>query len=120
MTSPASNFEQKAVEMIDKLQDLASQMAPQAWELAVSAVQAQGIANLVVGVLCGLIAVSIGALSYKVVKNTDDLNRCIAATVVGGVPTVGFVIAMFVNLLNADNWIATFAPAAALALKALG
>lgn len=114
-------LEQKAVELIEQLQALAQPAA----DLAIAAVQAAAIINIVKGFLALPIV-------YLLVKLTKHLFRKCSETRdgtdiacgVGGVmalfATVALSAVAFFTLFDTGNWLALLSPEMALAYKVIG
>jgi len=124
-------LEQKTVELLDKLDKLATQYTPDVVESAVSAVQISAISNLIYGVV-GLFCVVIcwwlatNATRFCRKKKQDggwgsdwEIGVALSFYVGGLVCSIMTVISIW-DLFNLWNWIAILNPKLALAHRILG
>jgi len=122
-----AGIEEKAVEIMDKLDKLATQYAPDVMESALAAVQVSAVGNLVMSVAAILFVVVVGyvCLKYWRHSHTDESSYesetiCEAITVVYIV--LGFIVlaVCIIQISDVWNYVAIFNPKLALAHKILG
>lgn len=123
----SKNVEEKAVELLDKLDNLVTQYAPEVYSTAVDVVRMSGINSLVWGILG---AIFIATAFLIAVRITRMILRDEEPTEIeGGFIAVGVITGLFLsisglihvtNLFKLWNWVAVFDPELALARKVLG
>jgi hypothetical protein len=102
------DLEQKVVEIIDKLQDLAQP----AMQMAITSIRINGILYLVAGLVCaGIFFIAAKICATRSAKfSKDDEGVDLAFALLSGVIALGFGIATCVNLLDPQNWLAAIRP----------
>jgi len=126
-----SDLETKAVDILDKLDALTTQYAPDVVDKTIQAVVITGISNLVYA-LVGFLAMYGSWYATKKMtafcikqkeKNgymSDWETCCILANVIGGSVCFAFAMVSIRMLFDVWNWIAIFNPELALAHRVLG
>lgn len=120
-------LEEKITEVVDKLMLLSEQLATPAFLTILKAIQVESIWFLTVGLI---LVVSLPLLYMATCKMTritqatyerdrDDANVVIQTclSLVLGISTIGFVIAVMAILLDVSNWIGAFDPVTELARR---
>ena len=125
------NLEQKAVELLDKLDSLATQYTPDVINAASSAVSITAMGNI----LTGFFGLGCIWLVWWITKNFATYARRKAEDEgwmsdwdigwflilgIGGVTSTVFALASIPNLFNIWNWVAIVNPKLALAHRILG
>ena len=127
----SKEIETKAVELLDKLENLATQYTPEVVDAATQAVQITAIGNIISGFVSAIIMVLVFKLSKKTIsyciKKKEEGGRysdwevgIVISSVVGVVLCVFLAGAAFVSLTDVWNWVALINPELALAHKVLG
>ena len=125
------DIETKAIELLDKLEALATQYTPEVIGAAEAAVRVTAISHLVYGVAGLLAAYGAGVLSVKLTRyfvrkenESDGWNDWsfgyIMSSIGGVIAGTIFALASVFRLLDLWNWVAIFNPQLALAHKILG
>lgn len=124
-------LEQKTVELLDKLDKLATQYTPEVVDSAVSAVQITAINNLIYGVvglfcavICWWLAVNFSKFCRKKKQEGGwgcdwEISFALSFYVGGMVCSIIAIISIW-DLFNLWNWIAIYNPKLALAHRLLG
>ena len=113
-------LEEKAVDILNKLERLTENYAPDVMNVASQTISMKGIASLISGILSFCAIYLVWFINKKIIKfineqenvigNCDyELLRMIAITI-SCVLCVVLLIIGFVNLLDPWNWIACFNP----------
>lgn len=130
------DIEQKAVEILDKLEALATQYTPDVLDAAVAIVQVNGIRNVV----CGFLGIAAIFLVRAVARRSREYCQAqydafheenphadngwevgVAVSIIFGViATLILAISSVVTLCDVWNWVAMFDPKLALAQRILG
>lgn len=126
-----SDLEQKAIEMLDKIEAIAENYAPEVSELALQAVRVSAIGELLYG-LISIISVPVifvvgtrAAAFFKEKKKEDGMysswevgiGMSFICTIIG---CSVFAISGIQVLFNVWNWVAIFSPELALAHQITG
>lgn len=126
-----SELETKAVDILDKLEVLTTQYAPEVGEAALQVVQMSGVVAIGNAFACAILAVCVAKLTQYVCKfcaKKEEAERYdspwdaagFLSLAIGVVVGLIFLIASLTDLLNFWNWVAIFSPELALAHKLLG
>ena len=125
------DLETKAVDILDKLDALTTQYAPNVIDNALQAVAATGISNIVSAIV-GLIVAYLVWFATKKLTTFFVQRRakdgcysawgayCTMSYIVGGVICIILVIVNACSILDIWNWIAIFNPELAMAHRVLG
>jgi len=125
-----SNLEDKAVDLLDKLETLAEKYTPETIDAALAAVSVSGIGDILFGVF-GLVGIAVASkpirklINYMHQKDKDepyelwDLGLC-PTWATYSLVTLPLSIAAICNLLDIWNWVAIFQPKLALAHQIMG
>jgi len=115
-----SDLEQKAVDIIERLESLTISLAPEALELAEQVVFMTGSLKLIAGVILGIASF----ICYKVNKyhtsltiKSDSSVAIIMASLITGVI---FFFSSFALLMSSENVMSVLAPRLVLAKHVLG
>ena len=118
------NIEDKAVELMEKLDKLATEYAPDVIDSAIEVVRVSGFGSLIYGLLAVGFIFSLW-LAYKKIKSYE-IDSAYEEPIWGGfflVSIVGGVISVVViieTLFDIWTWVAIFNPKLALAHQILG
>ena len=126
-----SGIEQKAVEILDKLDSITTQYAPDVVNSAIKVVQVNGLSRIFYGIIgiigCFICVIVAKKLANKCteLKKRDGYNSdwevgVAVSCVVGAVVTIVLAICSIIELCDVWNWIAMFDPKLALANKLFG
>lgn len=120
------NLEQKAVDLLNKIESLAVDYTPDVYQMAVNVVQAQGIVLIVEGFIYGLAAFVFALISKKSYvfcrKKHDkagdysdwDMAGFFIALMCAALAGILMLVSIF-NVFDMWNWVAVFNPELALA-----
>ena len=125
------SLEQKAVDILDKLEKLTTQYAPEVLDAAASAVRVTGIGNIITGIgsmVSAAIVIWIAKNFANICRKKKEEEGYMSewelgmglSLAVGGITGSVLSIVFLFRLLNIWNWIAIFNPKLALAHKILG
>lgn len=114
------DVEQKAVEILDKLDALATQYTPEVVDSALGAVTVSAIGNLITGVVLLLIAAGIAWACRRYWEALVEAADEPFVVVFGSLASLAPGVAGTATLLDVWNWVATWNPQLALAHKILG
>lgn len=123
--------EQRAVELLDKLDSIATQYAPDVINSAIKVVQVNGLLYIFYGILCIIGCFICVSVTKKLVNTFTELKKSggyrsdwevgIAVSYgAGAAVTIVLAICSIRGLCNVWNWIAIFDPKLALANKLFG
>lgn len=122
------DLEQKTVEILDKLDALATQYAPEVVDSAIGIMQVSGASKIILGLLglCFVCAIAFSVckgVKYCAKKQEENREWEAGAPIIitlGVIFSVGILIASLTALLNVWNWVAMFDPKLALAQRIMG
>ena len=122
----SKNVEEKAVELLDRLDNLVTQYAPEVYGTAVEVVRMSGLTEIVWGLfgICFMImAFLLVKWLWRVVERDDDPTEMeMGFLVIGGVLSLFLTVGGIIHaagLFHLWNWVAVFDPELALARKVL-
>ncbi len=124
--SKVGNVEEKAVELLDRLDNLVTQYAPEVYDTAVEVVRMSGLTEIVWGVF-GICFVIVAFFIVKWLWRVTQRDE-VATDIETGFIVLGCVLTLVLifggiihlgNLLHLWNWVAVFDPELALARKVL-
>ena len=124
-------IEQKAVEILDKLDAVATQYASDGINSAIKVVQVNGVADIFYGMIgiigcfiCVIVAIKLANKCTELKKrygyNSDWEVGVAISYILGAVVTIVLAICSIIELCDVWNWIAMFDPKLALANKLFG
>lgn len=124
-------IEQKAVEILDKLDSIATQHAPDVINSAIKVVQVDGVSHIFYGIIgiigcftCVIVAKKLANKCTELKKsggyNSDWEVGIAVSYILGTVVTIVLAICSIIELFDVWNWIAMFNPKIALANKLFG
>lgn len=99
-------------------------IAPDVAKATLAAVQLNGIANLIIGLLIMGISIGFARLCFLTTKHPwgedcEPTRAGVFGVLSGIMATILFLVALFVYLVNIYYWISAFSPEAGLAYKIL-
>ena len=118
--SELPSIEEKAVELIEKFEALAVDVAPDAIELGLATARVSAAAGLIQGIVALGIGILGGFIMYRMAK--WELKRdgdCIISCLVSAIPVLVTVFG-FVQIVNVWSWVGIFYPELWIAKQVLG
>lgn len=125
-----SDIENKAIELMDKLENLATSYAPDVIDSAMSAVKVSAIQELIWGVVFIFLSVAVSIAAYKIFFHCEKKKKerpysewdvgLVLAPVLGSCVVIPFALYAVNCFLDIWNWVALVNPKLALAHKVLG
>lgn len=125
-----SDLEEKAISILDKLESLTTQYAPDVVDAAIKTIQISGIGTILSCVIMGLIIylmyvgnkkmVPIWRKKYEDDRDSDWDVAAFVVPLISSVVSLVLLIIIFENLSNIWVWTSIFNPKLALAHKLLG
>lgn len=118
-----SKIEDKSIELIEGLEKLTAQYAPDVADAALALTTINGMGNIVFGLFSAVAVFVMYKLIIKLVhisRNTRDDNTeilCILGAITLGVGFIIFFIVAMAKLTNIWNYVAIFEPKLALAYQ---
>ena len=120
--------EQKAVEILDKLDAITTQYAPDVINSVIKVVQVTGLSRIFYGIIgcfiCVIVAKKLANKRTELKKmdgyNSDCEVRVVVSYILGVVVIIVLTICSIFELCDVWNWIAMFDPKLALANKLFG
>jgi ABC-type Fe3+-siderophore transport system permease subunit len=124
------NLEQKAVDILDKIERLADHYAPEVVDSAVATVQIAGIGNLIQGLFLVVFAIAVFFISKRVAIYCFDKQKeepysdwfvgIVSSILIGGVLSFLMAFDGISEIIDVWNWIAATNPKLAIAYKIMG
>jgi hypothetical protein len=115
-------IEEKVVEYLEKLDKLATELAPQGYDMALQVVQINAVQSLVVGFIGLVIAIFCARVVWWALTS-EDIGYSSApafAALLGVIGCLGGMLAFTINVLSVWNWIGLFHPELYLAKQLMG
>jgi len=116
-----NNLEEKALDIIEKLENLVTDNADKAVDLALETVKLESVLTLSLGCtffLLSIIAASIATWLWFKVKNWSSGQEFLVVLAIG--TSGAFFLAGVVHLAKVEVWMGLFAPETVLALRIIG
>ena len=124
-------IEQKAVEILDKLDSITTQYAPNVVNSAIKVVQVNGLSRIFYGIIgiigcfiCVIVAKKLANKCTELKKRDGYLSEwevgVAVSYILGAAVTIVLAICSILELFYVWNWIAIFDPKLALANKLFG
>lgn len=114
-----NDLESKAVELLAKFDDLATQYTPEVVDAALSVVQVNGISSILFGISLIIIVVFADVLRVKVFSKLNNQDKQVWSFFALVFMTISSIMAFF-YLTSVWTWVAIFNPKLALAHQLLG